>query len=74
MLLAYSGSIDQLNEEQEMIIFLLSLDHVMEEKIFIGGQIFKKEFLMDLQVMRAPESENHIFSAWFLYMYVSVYV
>ena len=28
------------------------------------GQTFEIEILMDLHVLRSPESENHIFSGW----------
>ena len=28
------------------------------------GQIFEVEILMDLHVLRSPESEKHIFSKW----------
>ena len=28
------------------------------------GQIFEMEILLDLHVLRSPESENHIFSVW----------
>ena len=30
----------------------------------ILGQIFKIDILMDLLVLRSPESENHIFNGW----------
>ena len=43
-------------------IFLLSLTHVMIEKVLFFGQIFKMEILMNLHVMRSPQSKNHIFS------------
>ena len=38
--------------------------HVMVEKVLFLGQILKMEILMDLHIMRSPESENHIFSVW----------
>ena len=44
--------------------FLLSLIHVMVEKVLFLGKIFQMEILMKLHVMRVPESENHIFSIW----------
>ena len=50
--------------------FLLSLTHVMVEKVLFWGQIFKMEILMDLNVMRFPEPENHIFSFWFVWLCV----
>ena len=43
---------------------LLSLNHVIVEKALFWGQIFEMEILMDLHVLRTPESENHIFSVW----------
>ena len=43
---------------------LLSLTHVMVEKVLFLGQIFELEILMGLHVMRTPESKNHIFSGW----------
>ena len=36
----------------------------MVEKVWFLDQIFEMEILMDLHVMRSPESENHIFSVW----------
>ena len=50
--------------------FLFSLIHVMVEKILFLGQIFEMEILVDLQVMKSPESENHICSVWFVCMCV----
>ena len=44
--------------------FLLFLTHLMVQKEFFFGQIFKMEILMALYVMRDPESKNHIFSVW----------
>ena len=35
-------------------------------------QIFEMEILMDWHVMRIPESENHIFTVWFVCMCVCV--
>ena len=32
----------------------------MVEKILFSGQIFEIEILIDWQVLRSPESENHI--------------
>ena len=55
-------------------IFLLSFTHVMvcKVKIILGGQTFEMEILMDLHVLRSPDSENHIFSKWSLCMCVCV--
>ena len=36
----------------------------MVEKVLLLGQIFEMEIIMDLHVLRSPESENHIFSDW----------
>ena len=36
----------------------------MSEKVLFMGQIFKLEILLNLQVLRSPESENHVFSRW----------
>ena len=36
----------------------------MADKVLFLGQIFEMEILMDLHVLRSPESENHIFSGW----------
>ena len=44
--------------------FLLSLTHVMVRKTLFLGQIFEMEILMNLYVLRSPESENDIFSVW----------
>ena len=44
----------------------------MIEKVQFLSQIFKSEILMNLQVLRSPKSENHIFSKWSVCMYVSV--
>ena len=40
----------------------------MVEKVLFWGQIFEIEILMDLQILSSPESENHIFSGWFVYV------
>ena len=34
----------------------------MVEKVLIWNQIFEMEILINLHVLRSPESENHIFS------------
>ena len=44
------------------------------EKVLFWGQIFEPEFLMYLDVLRSPESENHIFREWSVCVYVCVYV
>ena len=54
--------------------FLLSLTHVMVDKALFLGQIFEMEILMDLHVMRAVESKNHIFSVCSVCMFVSLCV
>ena len=36
----------------------------MVEKILFFCQIFESEILMDLHVLRSPESENPVFSGW----------
>ena len=36
----------------------------MVEKVLLLDQIFELEILIDLHVMRSPESENNIFSIW----------
>ena len=36
------------------------------------SQIFEVEILMDLHVLKSPESENHIFSTWSVCMRVCV--
>ena len=56
------------------VSFLLSLTYAMVEKVLFLDLIFEKELLMDLHVMRSPESENHIFSVWSVCMCVCVSV
>ena len=46
----------------------------MIEKVLFWGQIFEIEILMDLHVMKTPESKNQIFSIWSVCMCVSVSV
>ena len=46
----------------------------MIEKVLFLGEIFEMEILMDLHVMRAPESENHILSIWSVCMCICVSV
>ena len=48
--------------------FLLSRESI------VLGQIFEMEILMDLYVLRSPESENHIFSKWSVCMFVCLSV
>ena len=46
---------------------LLSLIHVIIEKILFFGQNFEMEILIemkDLHIMKSPEWENRIFSVW----------
>ena len=47
---------------------LLSLTHVMVEKILFLDQIFEMEILMDLHNLRFSESEKRIFSNWPVYV------
>ena len=47
-----------------LIYLLLSLTHVIVEKVLFSGKIFEIEILMDLHVLRPPKSEKHIFSFW----------
>ena len=44
--------------------FLLSLTHVVVEKVLFWGPIFEMKILKDLLAMRSPESENKIFNVW----------
>ena len=44
--------------------FLLSLTHVMLQKVLFLAQIFKPKILIDLDYMRSPKSENYIFNVW----------
>ena len=34
------------------------------EKVLVLGQTFEMENLMDLDILRSPESKNHIFNIW----------
>ena len=43
----------------------------MADKVLFLGQIFEMEILMDLQILRFHESENHIFSIRSVCMCVS---
>ena len=52
------------------ISFLLSLTHVMVEKVLFLGQIFGMEIFMHLHFLTYPESEIHIFSDWLVCLYV----
>ena len=54
------------NTDSMLITFLLSLTHVIVEKILFFGQIFEIEILVDLHVMRTSEYEKHICSIWFV--------
>ena len=40
--------------------FIISDTHMVEKVLFLS-QIFEKDILMDLHVLRSRESENHIF-------------
>ena len=47
------------------LLILFTFSHpYMVERILFWGQIFEMEILMNLQVLRSPESENHVFSRW----------
>ena len=46
----------------------------MVKKVLFLGRIFEIEILMDLHVMKTPESKNQIFSIWSVCMCVSVSV
>ena len=50
------------------IIFTFS--YLLTEKVLFWGQISEMEILMELHVLRSPESENHIFSVWCVCMCV----
>ena len=54
------------------IIFTFS--YLLTEKVLFSGQISEMEILMELHVLRSPESENHIFSVWCVYACVCVCV
>ena len=44
--------------------FFLSLAHATLEKVLTLGQNFETKILIDVHVLRAPESKNHVFSSW----------
>ena len=45
--------------------FLISFSYPYKvKKVMFWSRIFEMEILMDLHVLRSPESENHIFSKW----------
>ena len=52
---------------------LFTFFYLSVEKVLFWGQIFEMEILMDLHVLRSPESENHIFNVWSVCM-LSVYL
>ena len=52
-------------------LFLFSLTHICE---LFSGYTFEMEILIDLQVLRSPESENNIFSVWSVCMCACVCV
>ena len=47
----------------ERAIYLLSLNPYSRERLFLD-QNFEMKILMDLHVLRSPESKNHTFSVW----------
>ena len=51
---------------------LLSLTYAMVEKIMFWDQIFKLEILIELHITSSPESKNHIFSVWSVYICVCI--
>ena len=51
---------------------LVTFSYLYVEKVLFLSQIFEVEILMDLHVLRSPESENHIFSKWSVYMCLCV--
>ena len=42
----------------------------MAERVLFWGQISEMEILMDVHFLRSPESEDHIFKAWSVCVYV----
>ena len=50
-----------------------SLYPCMIQKVFILGQFFEMQILMDLHVLKSPESENDIFSRWSLSLCVYLF-
>ena len=52
-------------------LFLLPPTHVWLRKELLLGQTLEM-ILLDLQVLRPNEKENHIFSDWSLFLCVSV--
>ena len=56
--------------ESNTLSLLLSIASVMVEKTLFLGQTFEIEILIDLHVLRPPESENHIFIGRSIYMSV----
>ena len=48
---------------------ILFLTYKLRKYCFgVWGQIFEMEILIDLHVLRTPETENHIFSVWSVYL------
>ena len=58
-------------KQRLVFIFTFSYPYIVEKVLFLN-QIFKMEILMDLHVLRSPESENHIFSVWSVSLCVCV--
>ena len=46
-------------------LFTFSYPYMVEKVLFLG-QIFEMGILMDLHAIRTSESDNYIFSAWFV--------
>ena len=57
---------------KNQIAFFLSLTHGMVVKILFSDQIFEEGILIDLQILKHPESKNYIFSDWSMYMCITV--
>ena len=55
---------------EKCLPFLLSHTHIMVEKVLFWGHVFEMVNLIDVRIMRSPESKNNIFSAWSVCMCV----
>ena len=47
---------------ESLLTFFITFFYLYAEKVLLLGQIFEMEILMDLHILRSPESEKHIFS------------
>ena len=52
-----------------MVENVLFLDHIFGSYIIFGFVVV--EFFKELHGLRAPESKNHIFEGWFVYLSLS---